>query len=85
MPFDGRRGRNGFKDRLAEDGQCGKAGRVRPEELNALARKAAMSAAGRLAFPAEERLEIAREAIAEEFCSSAGPSRFRLVPIPGHR
>jgi hypothetical protein len=74
MPFDGGRGRNGFKDRLAEDGQCGKTGRVTPEELNALARKAAMSAAGRLAFPVKERFGIAWEAIAEELCSSADPS-----------
>jgi hypothetical protein len=76
MPLDDGSGRMKFKDRLAEDGQHGT---VTAEELNALAARAARSAAGRLAFPAEERFEIAWEAIAERFCSSADPSRVELV------
>lgn len=54
-------------------------GCVAPEELYALARKAARTAAGRFAFAPGERFEIAWEAIAEKFCSSGDLSPDELV------
>ncbi|MBV9853121.1 MAG: hypothetical protein JOY82_01165 [Streptosporangiaceae bacterium] len=52
---------------------------VAPEDLYALARKAARTAAGRQVFSREECFDIAWEAIAEKFCSSGGLPAGELV------